>query len=332
MPVPLFASAARERPPARQTGDSGRRISCRAAAILLSLALIVSLFAPAYAQVGDDATIPVEEEKRPVATKATEPVTAVEEDKALWEFGFAGGGGLIPDYPASDERGVNGLVFPFFVYRGGIFRLGEKGLVRGRVVKEEDLDIDFSLSGSFPVDSDDNEARRGMPDLDLLGELGPSVEWTFAHIDPNTRLKFELPLRAVFSTDFTDIDFRGFQLHPEIAYERKVLFGTRLSTRISAGPIFATERLHDYFYEVAPQFARADRPAFDSHGGYLGTLVSGSVSWKAADNLTVFFGIRAGIYDGAANRNSPLFRDEINFATGIGFAWFFWESEAREEN
>ena len=332
MPAPFFASVAPPRAPPRRTGNGGRGNSRRAAAVLLSLALIVSPFAPAFAQAGDDTTIPVEEEKPSVATKATEPVAAAEEEKALWEFGFAGGGGLIPDYPASDESGLNGLAFPFFVYRGGILRVGEKGLARGLVVKEEDLDIDFSVSGSFPADSDDNEARQGMPDLDLLGEIGPRIEWTFAHIDPNTRLKLKLPLRAVFSIDFSEIGYRGVVFNPEIVYEREVLFGTRLSTEISAGPIVATERLHDYFYEVAPQFARSDRPAFDSHGGYLGTQLTGSVSWKASDNLNVFFGVRAGVYNGAANRNSPLYRDEITFAVAIGFAWFFWESETREND
>jgi hypothetical protein len=47
---------------------------------------------------------------------------------------------------------------------------------------------------------------------------------------------------------------QGFVLNPCVTYrDREFIGGTSLS--LSLGPIFATERLMDYFYEVHPQFA-----------------------------------------------------------------------------
>jgi hypothetical protein len=84
---------------------------------------------------------------------------------------------------------------------------------------------------------------------------------------------------------------------------------------------WAEDRLHEYFYEVEPRFATADRPAFDASGGYLGTNVFIGTAFKPVPNLNVFAGIQQGLYGGAANEDSPLF--ETRRATGfaLGFTW-----------
>ena len=71
----------------------------------------------------------------------------------------------------------------------------------------------FNLSGDLgvPVNSSDSEARAGMPDLDLVLQLGPSLEYTLAggRFEPS-HTRFELPLRAAIATDLGSVDSVGW--------------------------------------------------------------------------------------------------------------------------
>jgi hypothetical protein len=78
-----------------------------------------------------------------------------------------------------------------------------------------------------------------MPDIDWLGEIGPSVRWV-AWRDPSsrTRLTLEAPFRAVFSTDFSHIRYRGYVFAPELAIERSALGFPGARARIGIGPVY----------------------------------------------------------------------------------------------
>ena len=101
-------------------------------------------------------------------------------EKPLFELRVVGGGGYLPDYPAAGQNHFNGIALPFPIYRGDFFRSDSKGLLRGRLIHGRDFELDVSLSGSLDADSDNNDARRGMPDLDHMAELGPRIQWTIA--------------------------------------------------------------------------------------------------------------------------------------------------------
>ena len=70
---------------------------------------------------------------------------------------------------------------PFPIYRGRILRIGDESgkPVRTRIFRRDRIKIDLDFGLNFPVDSDDVDARTGMPDLDLLAEIGPEVEFQF---------------------------------------------------------------------------------------------------------------------------------------------------------
>ena len=204
----------------------------------------------------------------------TRPAVAAEGGKPLFELGVMGGGGYLPDYPAADESQFRGLALPYIAYRGEVLRSDEKGLLRGRLIHTDDVEFDISLNGSFPVDSDDNDDRRGLPDLDWLGEIGPRVQFTMARAPGGSaKIDLELPLRAVFSTDLSDWNYRGIVVAPEIAYQHENFLGDNTKIKFRIGASFATTELAEYFYEVEPRFATASRPAFSADAGYLGSKI-----------------------------------------------------------
>lgn len=255
------------------------------------------------------------------------------EAQPLWEFGVGGGVAEVPNYPASDERNTIGLAAPYLVYRGDVFRIGGGNGARAVVVEESDWELDVSFGGAFAADSDDNTAREGMPELDFLFEVGPQVIYKVRDFNFDSggkgRLNARLQARSVFSTDFNRIEHRGYVLEPNLSYQQRgVLFeDTALSASISA--VFATEKLHDYFYEVDAEFVTPNRDFYDASGGYLGTDLSVSFSFPVTDSIRAFIGSSLNITAGAANDQSPLFENKYNYSIAAGFVWRLYQSDTK---
>ena len=256
------------------------------------------------------------------------PALAAEAERPLVELGVLAIGGTFPDYPAADQNHWQGAPLPFLIYRGDILRSDESGL-RGLLLRSGRIQLDVSLNGSLPVDSSDNDARDDMPDLDLMGEIGPNLRLILLREPELQRLDLDLGLRAAFTTDFSSIDYRGLVLAPELSFKRLGLGLPDSRLRLGIGPVFATERYMDYFYEVEPRYARPGRPAYDADAGYLGTRLQGSYRISLGQRLSIVAGGRAEGFWGATNDDSPLFRRNVNLAALLGVAYSFYQSDAQ---
>jgi outer membrane scaffolding protein for murein synthesis (MipA/OmpV family) len=248
----------------------------------------------------------------------------------VFEAGIAGGGGWLPAYPASDQNRWRGLAVPYIIYRGSVFRADDSGL-RARTSLADGIELSVSASGGVNASSDDVTARQGMPDLEWLGEIGPNLRFTLWRGDDEAapqRIVMDTPIRAVFSTDWSSVSFRGFTFAPDIAYEHMNFLSPFARLRVSAGVVFGTDRYADYFYDVAPQFSRADRPAYNAQAGYVGSRVSVSYRMPLSERFSIVAGGRVENFSGATNADSPLFRNEWNFSVVAGFAVSLWRSEA----
>jgi hypothetical protein len=250
--------------------------------------------------------------------------------KPLWEVGVGAFAGWLPDYPAAGQNTLHTIALPYVVYRGDFWRVGgeeNRGAISGRFWKDERFEFDVTLSAAFPVDSGNNKARRDMPDLDFLFGIGPQLIFKIINEPSHRNLDFHLQARAVYSTDLSSISDRGYVFNPKLSYTHEHLTDLDLKVFTSAGPIFATENLMDYFYEVAPEFVTPARPAYDADAGYLGSNITLGVSKRFNSRFRLLVGTRFGIYYGATNSDSPLFKDEVNVGLFSAFAWSFAQSE-----
>ncbi|HJP23600.1 MAG: MipA/OmpV family protein [Alphaproteobacteria bacterium] len=247
-------------------------------------------------------------------------------EKPLWELGLMAGGGLLPDYPAAAQNHFQWLALPYLAYRGKFLRSDKKGLLRGRFFKSDRVELDVSLKGSFPADSGDNEARRGMPDLDWLGEIGPRLQITLAKAARDAKVELELPLRAVFSTDFSSFDTRGAVFAPELAYQHERLFDFA-EFKLSLGASYGTEKLAEYFYEVSDRYATATRAAYQAESGYIGSTLKLVMFKPLNRRWRLFAGLGADFHHGSANEQSPLYRDKTTMSVGFGFIWSALQSK-----
>jgi outer membrane scaffolding protein for murein synthesis (MipA/OmpV family) len=249
----------------------------------------------------------------------------------VFEVGIAGGGGSLPAYPASSQNQVRGLVVPYVIYRGSVLRADDGG-VRARTSLADGIELSVSAAGGVNASSDDVTARQGMPDLEWLGEVGPNLRfilWRGENEAAPARLVVDTPVRAVFSTDWSSVSFRGFTFAPDIAYERLHVFSQYARLRVSAGVLFGTDAYGDYFYDVAPEYARPGRPAYNAQAGYVGARLTVSYRLPITERLSVVAGGRVENFSGSANADSPLYRSTWNATVVAGFAFSLWRSEAR---
>jgi hypothetical protein len=201
--------------------------------------------------------------------------------------------------------------------------------VSGRFIKSGLFEFDVSLSAAFPVDSGSNNARRGMPDLDFLFGIGPQLRFKLINDPGHRKLNLNVQARAVYSTDFSSVDSRGYVFNPKLNYTREHVTDLDLNVFTSVGPIFATEKLMDYFYQVDPEFVTPERPAYDADAGYLGSNITVAVSKRFNSKFRLLLGTRLGIHTGATNDDSPLFRDELNLSVFTAFMWSMFQSAER---
>jgi len=251
-------------------------------------------------------------------------LSAPAEPLPLWELGVLGGAASTPAYPGSSDRSKRALVLPFLIYRGEVFRSDQSG-IGARLLRSDRVELDVGLAASLPAHSDDVAARAGMPDLGTLLELGPRLKVKLAEPAPGSRLRLDLPLRAVLEAR-GGLHAQGWTFEPKLVYERR---GAREDWTFDAnvGMVFGNRRINQYFYEVQPAYATGERPAYAADAGLMLVRTGASASRLITPDLRLFGFVRYESYAGAANRASPLLRQSTGASAGIGFAWTITRSD-----
>ena len=269
---------------------------------------------------------------------AAEPVTVVEPDDSnntvaaagtkksdtQWALGLGLGTFNYHYYPGARERNQVFLPAPYFTYRSPKFEV-DRG-IKSFIYHSEEIVIDLSADFGLPVSSDDTVARKGMPDLDFVLQLGPSFEFML-----NDRYKnyfdarFEIPARVAFTVDFGSVQNIGYLVEPRFTFSHRRSTQTGLSHKATMGLKFATQDYHAYYYDVAPEFVTPQRSEFKSDAGFGGSFVNYRLSYKTSDFIYWAF-IRYQSLRGAEFENSPLVLQNDYYFLGLGFAWIFASS------
>jgi len=256
----------------------------------------------------------------------TGPVEPSERGQPLWEAGVGAAVFSTPAYPASSQRTTRVLGLPFLLYRGKVLRADQQG-VGARLVNNDRIEFDVGFAASLPAHSSDVAARRGMPDLGTLVEFGPRVKVHLADLGEEGRVRFELPLRTVIEAK-GGLRRQGWTMEPRLVWERRGE-ANRWTVEGQLGALFGDRRIHSYFYEVAPQYATLERPAYHAGSGLMLVRTGLFGTYRLNPDWRVFGFVRLDSYAGAANRDSPLFKKNAGASAGIGLAWTFARSSER---
>lgn len=265
---------------------------------VLSLAVLVVIPPLAYGQVAEE---PAEKRER----------------LPLWELGGFGVAISQQAYPGADQQANRAIALPFLVYRGEFLR-ADRSTAGIRAIKTPKYEVDIGVAGSFGSNSEDIDARRGMPDLGTLIEFGPRLKWNIGEGPGGGRWRAEFPVRGVF--DISDSGkYRGAAFEPRLVFERVANAGWRYSTSVSA--IVADKKLAETFYSVAPEFALADRPVYEAKRGLVTWRLAASFSRNINRDVRLFGFARVDTVSGAANDASPLVKKNTGASIGFGVAY-----------
>lgn len=242
-----------------------------------------------------------------------------EEQNYGWELGIGIGGLSIPHYRGSDQRQDYFAPLPYVRYNGERLQVDREG-GRFYLYKGEKFWLDLSASFSFPVDSNDNIARQGMPDLNPVIELGPRAQFDlYSSQDESLRIRAALPLRMAIATDINHTQNIGLVLSPYL----QIRFYAGWETSLSLGPIWANESYHDYYYQVDPEYIAAGRPAYNATAGYSGFRYTLTSSRRFQNRYWLGAFLRYDTLNGASFADSPLVKQNDSLMVGLAFAWIF---------
>lgn len=242
-----------------------------------------------------------------------------------WTIGLSTIGQYVPHYPGSDQQKLRLFPLPYFIYRRGRLTVSPRG-IEGIGTGIRDLSLNLRFGFAIGIPSSQNDARTGMPDLDLLLLFGPSLDYSIYNSRRHA-LRLQLPVKPALSSDLQrDTRYAGAISEPGISYAFRGLWNRRSSMRISAGPVFRFDGLADHFYEVKPQYATAERPAFKAEDGY--SSFRASLSLVNLFSRSLFLVAKHEVefdYD-SHNRNSPLHREDANHSFRLSLVYSFWQS------
>lgn len=284
----------------------------RGASLAFLVALLISTAARAAAQASSTADV-IEQAAAPTAASLP-----------LWEAGLVAITASQPAYPGAQQRVVKSIALPYLIYRGRTLR-ADQGGVGVRAIKTATVELDVGAAASFGSSPSDNDARRGMPRIGTLAELGPRLKLDLGEAPLGGRWRAALPLRGVFDVS-NSFAMRGFALEPDIGWSRRAASG--LSMGAGVGVLVGSAKLNDTFYGVAPQYATSARPAYGARAGLIATRLSLNVGRPLNRDWRLFLSARVESVEGAANRASPLVDKRSGLTVGAGLTWTFARSDS----
>ena len=250
--------------------------------------------------------------------------TEIEKADTQWTIGIGLGVFNYHFYPGAKQTRQLILPAPYFTYRSPKFEV-DRG-IKSFIYNSETIIIDLSADFGLPVDSDETLARKGMPDLDFVLQVGPSLEFLLNDKNKNYfDARFEIPFRVAFAVDLGSIDNIGYLVEPRFTLKHQRLSSTGLSHKLTLGLKFATQDYHAYYYDVAPEFSTITRAEYKSDAGFGGSFANYRLSYKTNDFVYWAF-MRYQSLRGAEFEDSPLVLQNDYYFLGAGFSWIFANS------
>jgi len=245
--------------------------------------------------------------------------TMTHAQKTTWELGAGMGNINTPLYPGTDERKNYFLPYPYLKLETEYFKIDEG--IQAFLFQTKDIKLDLTLDLGLPVSSKDSQLRTGMPELNTVIQLGPSLEITLhGSKQAASEFRVEFPLRTAIASDIKHTENIGWVFEPRVTYDKNRLDNNSWSGSITAGLRYATRDYHAYYYDVAPQYATAQRPVFYSDKGFNAWLIDSSATYRTKNMITWFFARYMNLED-SEYEFSPLVNDRNYLMIGAGITW-----------
>jgi len=231
-------------------------------------------------------------------------------------------------YPGTED--TRSFAFPAIIpiYRGEHLKSDEEG-VRAELAKDSRFRLDLSVEFNLSVDSNEITLRQGMPDIDNILQIGPSLQYTMAKTD-DTEWLIRLPVRAGFAIGDNSTS-AGVTFGPDITYLKEVRFlNNPWRLGLSLGPQFGTAEYHDIYYSVDEQFVTPSRSEYQADGGLSSYRFLLTFTSKSPRRITSWF-LRAENLSGSVIEDSPLVETDNSLTVGFIYSFTVFKSKRMVE-
>ena len=237
------------------------------------------------------------------------------EELPLFEYGWGLGYTHFQHYPAADQSRGIGLPFGTFQYRGRRLRADDREGAQAKLFRTENWFLDLDGGVMAELNSNDNDARRGMDNIPWSIRLGPELRRSLL---PD--LEFRMSVEQTVLTDFRDTRWGG------VTGEARLIWQT--FTQITFGILTGDSVFQSTYFSVPREFATATRPEYGAKGGFLSSQISFFQKWPDG-KWAYYLGGSAYNYSNSANRASPLHRSDVNVNMFMGITYTIGESVER---
>lgn len=233
----------------------------------------------------------------------------------------------INDYIGADESQFYIFPTPYIFYQSDTLVIDQNAFT-GDLFESKRWHLAIDAAGSIPVNSDKNEARKGMSDLNWVGELGPSLEYYFGGDSRSkNRTYVDFSIRKAINTDFKQISDTGWtgQVSLNNKYQFKTgLLGGKTTFDSTVALLFHSGKYTQYFYSVSEAEANAARTEYNAKGGYAGARLSLGGTWRSG-NIWIGIFTRYTHLSKTSFEDSPLVKSTSNLLVGMSMSYIFKE-------
>lgn len=237
------------------------------------------------------------------------------------DLGLGGGAMFYPDYLGSKHNNSLFIPYPYISYKSDKLTIDREGLQQ-KLLHYGRFSVELSAGGSLPLKS--SGVRKGMKNLDPAMELGPALLYN-AYEDDTLSLKIDMPIRAVVSSDFKTLDYRGYiyELRGELEYQFD-----DYELQFHTGFVWADSKYHNYLYGVKRDEVNDHRTFYEAQSGYTGYKTSIGLS-KRFEHLWAGAFVRYySLYDSVI-KESPLKEKDSALYGGVFIAYIFDDAVTR---
>ncbi len=246
---------------------------------------------------------------------------ADEQKLPKFELGISAVSLHIPDYRGSSHSRSLFLPAPYVRYRSDTLKI-DNGIL-GIFLDSDRWLLTISGGATLPVD-DDNPERQDMERLKATLEIGPSLDYKIFQGERN-QVWLELPVRLAFTLENNPRNL-GPAFEPRLVWLHPAYKKSDWKLRFASGPLYASNKKHDYFYTVGPANVTANRPIYNAEGGFSGIRSDFTYGKRFGDYRIGGF-IRYDSLRNSVIEDSPLVTEKTTWLVGVVFSWIFREDD-----
>ena len=239
------------------------------------------------------------------------------------QLGAGVGGQHLPHYRGSRDTHTQVLPIPVVEYTGKIFKSDRDG-TRAEFSLTERIEFNVSADLALNDGAEDNQLRRGMPELQSEFQLGPSLNIDLTGNGFHHGLILRLPVRPVVTVG-DGVDYIGYTANPVLTWVQPLVF-SRWRLTVDMGMLYGSRDYHEHYYSVAPEYVIPGRREYAAHSGFSGTFTELGISSKQ-DKLVYGVSLRYDNLRDAVFYDSPLVETDNYWSVSFGIGWLFktWE-------